>query len=46
MGYDAQDGQPEGEAVDDAEKQLQRNDCVDEAGEEAFGEHGMLLDEL
>lgn len=46
MGEDAQDGREEGEAVDDAEDQLQDYDGVDQFREEAFRDHGVFLDEL
>ncbi len=46
MGEDAQDGREKGEAVDDAEKQLEDHYRVDQLGEEALRNDGVLFDEL
>ena len=46
MGDDAEQGEEEGEAVDDAEEQLQAHYRVDQPGEEALRDDGVLLDEL
>lgn len=44
MAADAEGGQPKGEAVDEDEERLQRDDAVDEAREKFLGEDGVLLD--
>ena len=46
MGYDSEAGEEKGEAVDDAEEQLQGHDGVYQAREEALGDDGVLLNEL
>jgi len=46
MAGDAEEGEPDGEAVDDEEEELQDDDAVDEAREELFGEDGVLFYEL
>jgi len=42
----AEEGKPNGEAVDDYQQELQGDDAVDEAGEQFLGEDGVLFDEL
>ena len=46
MGEDGQQRQAEGEAVDDAEEQLEADDDVDETSQRLFGNDGVLLNEL
>lgn len=46
MGEDSEGGREEGEAVDDAEEQLQGDDGVDQLGEEALRDHGVFFDDL
>jgi len=46
MAGDAEEGEPNGEAVDEEEEELQDDDAVDEAGEEFLREDGVLLHEL
>ena len=42
----AEEGEPDGEAIDDEEEELEHDDAVDEAGEEFFREDGVLFNEL
>lgn len=42
-GY-AEEGEPEGEAVDEDEQGLEADDAVDEARKEPLGEDGVLFD--
>lgn len=46
MREDAQDGRPKGESIDDAQHELQADDRVDQARQDAFGEDRVLFDEL
>lgn len=46
MGKDAQRGREEGQPVDEAEQELQRHDGIDEPGQQALRDDGVLLDEL
>lgn len=46
MAGDAEEGERDGEAVDEEEEDLQGDDAVDEAREELFGEDGVLFYEL
>jgi hypothetical protein len=46
MGDDAEYGQPEGEAVDDHEQDLQAHDAIDQPGEESLRENRVLLHKL
>lgn len=46
MGEDAEKGRQKGEAVDDAENELQDHNRVDQLGQESFCENGVLFDKL
>ena len=46
MREDAEGGREDGEAVDEAEDELEDHDGEDEFCEEAFRDDGVLLDEL
>lgn len=46
MREDAENGEEEGEAVDDAEQKLEGHDRVNELGEEALRDDGVLFDEF